>query len=352
MIKNIANNRLFKSISTIVEIIITVVLIVLILLTGIQKFSNRGSFFGFRIFTVATGSMIPMYNIGDTLLIKDVPMDDIKIGDAVTYKAEVGKMGMVNITHEVIDVEIDEKGKYSYHTKGIANNVEDPIVGEDQVVGKVVYRFFLLSILGYITTSKVLLLLVITIPMAILVSIEIIKMLYDEERKVAKEKKLTKGEVKELEKDSHILTEEERQRKIEAIRNGTNTVEVNKKNNIEEHRILSPEEMQKKIDKIKSSHVHSKDAEEKLISDIIKADHTEEINFDAISDIEDREEKIEQEDKKDNSIKIDEEEIIETMENIKKEHKETSDEEIDEFLKYLREKLIEEKKEHDKDVEE
>lgn len=347
MIRTIANNQIFKNVSTIVEIMITVSLVVLIVLTGMQRFSNKGSFFGYRIFTVASGSMIPMYEIGDTLLVKNVPIEDITIGDAVTYQTSLTNGQRVNITHEVIDVEQDEMGKYAFHTKGIANNVEDPIVGEDQVVGKVVHRFILLSILGYITVSKTLMLLVITLPLGVLVAIEIIKLLYDDERQKVKslrgvkEKTLNKSEIKVLEKDSHILTEEERQRKIEAIRNGTNTVNLDKKKN-EEHKILSVDEMERKIEKIKHSHVTDRASEEKLISDIIKEDSKEEINFDSISDIEQTEK---EEDNKKETIQIDDKEIVDTVTKIKEKNLEdTSEEEIDEFLRYMKEKLMEERK--------
>ena len=103
---------------------------------------------------------------------------DVKKGDAVTYIGDdVGIDGMI-ITHQVQEVEMDEDGKYYFHTKGIANNIEDPIVSEEQVLGKVVYRFFLLSFIGRITTSKLLLFCFIAIPIAILIAIEIIKLIY------------------------------------------------------------------------------------------------------------------------------------------------------------------------------
>lgn len=166
--------KVFNFIVTAVETIITVVLLVLVVLLAIQRFSNNGSFFGYRIYTVASDSMIPIYTIGDTLLIEDTEVDKIEIGDALTYQGESGSMKGKIITHQVVDIEIVD-GQYQFHTKGTANDIEDPIVYEDQVFGKVVHKFGVLSILGKITTNMSSLLMFITFPIAILIAIEIIK---------------------------------------------------------------------------------------------------------------------------------------------------------------------------------
>lgn len=176
-------NGIGSKIVAFVEWIIILLLLFLVILSGFQRFSNQHNLFGYRVYIVASGSMIPTYNIGDTLLIKEMDASNIKKGDAVTYIGDdVGIDGMI-ITHQVQEVEMGEDGKYYFHTKGIANNIEDPIVSEEQVLGKVVYRFFLLSFIGRITTSKLLLFCFIAIPIAILIAIEIIKLIYkkDEE---------------------------------------------------------------------------------------------------------------------------------------------------------------------------
>lgn len=159
---------------TTIETIITVVLIALVVLLAIQRFSNNGSFFGYRIYTVASDSMIPIYTIGDTLLIKDTNPRDIEVGDALTYQGTSGSMKGKIITHQVVGIE-EIDGEYQFHTKGTANQIEDPIVYENQVFGKVIRKFAILSILGNITTNMSLLILFITIPIAVLIAIEIIK---------------------------------------------------------------------------------------------------------------------------------------------------------------------------------
>lgn len=192
-------NGIGSKIVAFVEWIIILLLLFLVILSGFQRFSNQHNLFGYRVYIVASGSMIPTYNIGDTLLIKEMDASNIKKGDAVTYIGDdVGIDGMI-ITHQVQEVEMGEDGKYYFHTKGIANNIEDPIVSEDQVLGKVVYRFFLLSFIGRITTSKLLLFCFIAIPIAILIAIEIIKLIYkkDDEDEDADLKIIEENQIEE-----------------------------------------------------------------------------------------------------------------------------------------------------------
>lgn len=198
--KKIFNNKIINCVFSVIEWLICIILVVLIILTGVQRFSNQGNFFGYRIYTVASGSMIPTYNIGDTLLIKETNATDIEVGDAVTYLgSKAGVDGMI-ITHQVVGIDKDENGKISFHTKGIANNIEDPIVSEEQVLGKVVYKFFFLSILGKITTNMTYLLIFITIPMSILIAIEIIKIVYKKDE--YEEIPLVDNDAKEIEEDN------------------------------------------------------------------------------------------------------------------------------------------------------
>ena len=118
--------------------------------------------------------MIPDYTVGDTLLIKNVPISDITIGDAVTYMGEDKDVKDLVITHRVEKID-SEGAELLFHTKGIANNIEDPIVAEHQILGKVTYKFFILSLLCKITYNIYLLFICITVPLAILIVIEIIK---------------------------------------------------------------------------------------------------------------------------------------------------------------------------------
>lgn len=201
--KKIFNNKIFDFIITGIEVIISLFLIGLIIVTGVQRFSDQGSFFGYRIYTVASESMIPIYTIGDTLLIKDTDSKDIKIGDALTYIGEANELKGKIVTHQVVDIETDsETGKYLFHTKGIANNIEDPIVNEEQVFGKVIYKFLTLSWIGKITLNMTTLLIFITIPVAILIAIELCKIVKDKYYEDDDTIKIVENTSEEIEKDN------------------------------------------------------------------------------------------------------------------------------------------------------
>ena len=59
--------------------------------------------------------MIPKYQIGDVILVKEKDANNIKVGDDVTYLGEAALKGLL-ITHRVIDIE-EKDGKRIFHTK-------------------------------------------------------------------------------------------------------------------------------------------------------------------------------------------------------------------------------------------
>ena len=159
-----------KLIKKIVYFIIYVILITILSIVIIQKFSNNNiSFLGYRIFRVVSESMVPEYNINDVLLIKKIKNDDIETGNNISYKKTIGENKEVIITHKVIDIEKDSDGNIIFHTKGLANTIEDPIVKEEQVYGVVIHKIYLLSILNKLINNKYGFLILVIAPLFILV---------------------------------------------------------------------------------------------------------------------------------------------------------------------------------------
>ena len=134
--------------------ILTIAIIFICIIIVVQKVTNNAeSFLGFRIFRVQTGSMIPKYQVGDVILVKEVDPQKIQIGDDVTYEGETGSMQGLLVTHRVIDIE-EVDGKRVFHTKGIANNQEDPVVSEDQINGVVQTKMYILSLICMLLNNK------------------------------------------------------------------------------------------------------------------------------------------------------------------------------------------------------
>ena len=99
--KKLRESKIYKIIKTILNVIITVCFLFLIVVC-LQRFSNNKiSLFNYRMFTVASGSMEPEYNIGDVLIAKKKDADKIKVGDTISYLGEKGGFKDKVITHRV-----------------------------------------------------------------------------------------------------------------------------------------------------------------------------------------------------------------------------------------------------------
>lgn len=146
--------RLLHIIWSILSKIITVLIIFICIIIVIQKVSNnKESFLGYRIFRVQTGSMIPKYKVGDVILVREKDIDKIKVGDDVTYLGEASSVKGMLITHRVIDIE-EIDGQKAFHTKGIANNLEDPVVYGNQINGVVQTKLYILSLICMLLNNK------------------------------------------------------------------------------------------------------------------------------------------------------------------------------------------------------
>lgn len=169
------NNFNFLSfLFNIVKVVVYAILIIIILFIGIQKlFNNEVSIAGYKMFSVATGSMKPIYDVNDVIITKEVSYNTIKVGDDVTYIGKEGSFKDKVITHRVIGI-AKSGGKYTFQTKGVANTENDPLISEDQVYGIVVYKPVLLSFLSHIINNMYGIYFLIIVPIAFLIFLEII----------------------------------------------------------------------------------------------------------------------------------------------------------------------------------
>ena len=157
----------FKKILKIIENIIFLIMVIISIIIMTQKFTgNEKAFLGFRIFRVQTGSMIPKYQIGDVLLVKEKPTSEIKEGeDLVYWGKEKGMQGKV-ITHRVVKKQIKD-GKNYFYTKGIANTAMDPIVSEEQINGIVVSRLPIITFICKLLNNRFILYFLFIVPLTI-----------------------------------------------------------------------------------------------------------------------------------------------------------------------------------------
>lgn len=185
--------KVLKGIKTIVDIILTILILAFVVVVCLQRFSNNEiSLFSYRMFTVVSGSMEPEYKIGDVLIAKETKPSEIKVGDDVSYLGNSGTFDGKVVTHRVIKIEKDIEGKYVFHTKGVANLVEDPLVHESQLYGVVKRKDVVLSFIYKVVATKQGMFLFIGIPILYMVGSEIISFMLEKEekrRRKLKEKK-------------------------------------------------------------------------------------------------------------------------------------------------------------------
>ena len=122
--------------------IVLVILIITVIFLFVTRLSgNAPSIFGYHVFRVSSGSMEPELMKGDVILVKKVPMSEIKKGDIITYKSRTGQMEGEMITHRVVEDPELNNGTYYFQTKGDAEGATlDPVVNDEQVQGVVVKK--------------------------------------------------------------------------------------------------------------------------------------------------------------------------------------------------------------------
>nr|WP_275982282.1 signal peptidase I [Ohessyouella blattaphilus] len=95
------------------------------------------SFGGYQFREVLSTSMESVYPRGSLLIIKQVPINDLVVGDDITF----GRDSLNIITHRIVEIEenYEGSGKRAFITKGTENkNADTGVVLADNVIGKVV----------------------------------------------------------------------------------------------------------------------------------------------------------------------------------------------------------------------
>ena len=97
--------------------IVSTALVLLIVLLAVFLMGSR--LIGYRCFTVISGSMEPVYKVGDLLYVKEVDVNTIKVGDPITF---ILNEDLVVATHRVVRIDAENQ---RFYTKGDANEIED-----------------------------------------------------------------------------------------------------------------------------------------------------------------------------------------------------------------------------------
>ena len=189
--------KLKKIISIIVLILLLPVLIVnsVILINSYTKPDEIPSFMGWKPFIVLSGSMETEIKTGDIVVVKEVPIEDVKLNDVIAFKED----GIV-ITHRIVEIK-EDNGVKKYITKGDNNNVKDSgFVLKEQIEGVYQFRIEGLGNLAMFIQTPIGMLVCLSIPLGILLLIQM-----SDNKKIRKEQREKYRKEKDLEKEIEML---------------------------------------------------------------------------------------------------------------------------------------------------
>lgn len=101
---------------------------------------------GYQPYNIQTASMTPKYPVGSMIYVKSTPLEDLNVGDVITYRTS-SEGGWI-VTHRLAQID-RETG--TLVTKGDANNTEDGSISYTSVIGKATN--FSIPLLGKIATQ-------------------------------------------------------------------------------------------------------------------------------------------------------------------------------------------------------
>jgi signal peptidase len=140
------------------------------LLAGTVLAAGAPALFGMRSFTVLSGSMEPVLDVGDVVVTKPVAASDVRVGDVITFPDEERHE---LVTHRVRSIHLTGS-RASIETRGDANSASEQwSVAADGHVGRVAYH---LPLVGYAlvwTHGRTARLLLIVIPALLLGALEL-----------------------------------------------------------------------------------------------------------------------------------------------------------------------------------
>lgn len=194
MIKKILDNKIFRIIYNCIKFFICFILFVYLFFVVYQRFTNNAPLFGYRVFTVASGSMVPIYEVNDVIYVREIDLDDLKVGDDVAYKGNRGGFEGLVITHRIIKIEEDSMGNKRFFTQGVANENVDPSIDGGQILGKVYGKVFFINTLNHVVKDVVGFFFLIFLPLTLVIVMEVLETIIEYKLDNNKIRRISKNE--------------------------------------------------------------------------------------------------------------------------------------------------------------
>lgn len=131
----------------------------------------------FSLYTIISPSMEPNLRVYDIIVDQRVDsVNDIKIGDVITFISTSSISANKTITHRVIDIIVDKDGNYQYKTKGDNNLSPDLAYAEyNNIIGKVIFKIPQLGRIQFFLANQGGWLIAVVIPALIIIVKDVMK---------------------------------------------------------------------------------------------------------------------------------------------------------------------------------
>lgn len=134
--------KIFSRIRLVLGSVLVAVLLVALIITLVSRIAGKTpEIFGISLLRISSDSMEPELMVGDIILIKKADIEQIKVGDIISYHGERGSYAGKIITHKVVSEPTlsEDDGVYRLATAGIKEGAPaDPEIEQSQILGKLV----------------------------------------------------------------------------------------------------------------------------------------------------------------------------------------------------------------------
>lgn len=138
-LKNSKALKILKIIKNTIFIVLLLALVSIIVITLTAKINGETpTLFGFTLYRVSSGSMVPYLQVGDVILCRECDPMTLQKGDIITFNGTSGSFAGKRVTHRVVKEPYlnQADGEYYLLTKGDDNPIEDTPITISQVTGK------------------------------------------------------------------------------------------------------------------------------------------------------------------------------------------------------------------------
>lgn len=177
--QKLLDNKIFKVLTTIIKVVFLFIIVAYLAFILVQKIGDNKSIGGYRIFTILTGSMKGVYDINDVVLVKEVDKKTLKVGDDIAYLGEKDSYKGKIVTHRIINIE-NKNNQMIIHTKGVSNILEDPVITNNKIYGKVESKLTFISLINKTIKNKYGFFFLIFVPLVLVIFLEIADTITDQ----------------------------------------------------------------------------------------------------------------------------------------------------------------------------